>query len=181
LPNSVAPRAYLAIMIEPESLLWTKPAWLRREFVLTRGTSELARLAFAGWGSSSATIRTPEGWWTIVREGFWRARVTMQGGGTLLTARATWSGAYDLETSFDGAARWSCFSVWKQHYGWSAAGGAPLIVYRPATAFSQRVQAVDVLAGGELTIPRLLLIVLGGYFLQRTQEDIAASAAAVSA
>ena len=180
LPNDVVPLAYLAGMNE-ETLLWTKPNWLRREFVLTRGTEELARLTFAGWGSSSATIRTAEGWWTISRDGFWRARVTMQGGGTLLAARSTWSGNYDLETSFDGAVRWSCFSVWKQHYGWSRPDGAPLIVYRPVTAFSQRVQAVDVHAGGELTIPRVLLIALGGYLLQRTHEDMAASAAALSA
>ena len=177
----VVPRAYLAGMTEQESLLWTKPSWLRREFVLTRGTVELARLTFAGWGSSSATIRTAEGWWTISRDGFWRSRVTMQGGGTLLAARSTWSGNYDLEASFDGAVRWSCFSAWKQHYGWSRADGAPLIVYRPATAFLQRVQVVDVLAGGELTITRVLLIALGGFLLQRTHEDMAASAAAISA
>jgi len=97
------------------------------------------------------------------------------------SCRALDLGNYDLEASFDGAVRWSCFSVWKQHYGWSRADGALLIVYRPATAFSQRVQAVDVLAGGELTIPRVLLIALGGYLLQRTHEDMAASAAALSA
>jgi hypothetical protein len=164
-----------------DTLLWTKPSWLAREFVLTLGTAELARLSFQGWGSSAATIRTNDGWWTISREGFWRARVTMQRGGTLLVARATWSGNYDLETSFDGAVRWSCLSMWQQHYGWTQPDGAPLIVYRPATAFSQRVQAVDVLAEGALTIPRVLLIVLGGYLLQRTHEDMAASAAAVSA
>ena len=179
LRKGVVPLAYLAGMNEQETLLWTKPNWLRREFVLTRDAAELARLTFAG--SSSATIRTAEGWWTISRDGFWRSRVTMQGGGTLLAARSTWSGNYDLETSFDGAVRWSCFSVWKQHYGWSRADGAPLIVYRPATAFSQRVQAVDVLTSGELTIPRVLLIALGGYLLQRTHEDMAASAAALSA
>ena len=168
-------------MSDQATLLWTKPSWLRREFVLTRGDAELARLTFEGWGSSSATIRTPEGTWSISRDGFWRSRVTMQGGGTLLAARSTWSGNYDLEASFDGAVRWSCVSMWKQHFGWTAPGGAPLIVYRPATAFSQRVQAVDVLSGGELTVARLLLIALGGYFLQRTQEDMAASMAAMSA
>src|SRR5262249_49681892 len=128
-------------MIDQESLLWTKPSWLRRGVVFTRGAAGLARLAVEGWGSSSAAIRTAEGWWTISRDGFWRARITMQGGGTLLTARSTWAGNYELETSFDGAVHWGCFSVWKQHYGWSRADGAPLIVFRPATAFSQRVQA----------------------------------------
>jgi hypothetical protein len=168
-------------MTGQEALLWTKPSWLRREFVLTRQTSELARLTFEGWGSSSAAIEMKQGVWTIGREGFWRSRVTMQGGGTMLVARATWSGSYELESAFDGAVRWRNFSVWSQHYGWTAADGAPLIVYRPVTAFSQRVQAVDVLAAGELTVPRLLLIVLGGYFLQRAHEEMAASAAALSA
>ena len=168
-------------MTGQEALLWTKPSWLRREFVLTRDAVELARLTFEGWGSSSATISMPQGSWAISRDGFWRSRVTMQGGGTLLTARATWFGNYDLEATFDGAVRWSGFSAWRQHYGWSRADGKPVIVYRPTTAFSQRVQAVDVLVPGELTIPRVLLIVLGGYLLQRTHEDMAASAAALSA
>src|SRR5690242_5885643 len=104
----MAPHAYISRV---DTLLWTKPSWLRREFVLTRGADELARLTFAGWGSSAATIRTAEGWWTIGREGFWHARVTMQGGGTLLSARATWCGGYGLESSFDGAARWGCLSL----------------------------------------------------------------------
>ena len=105
----------------------------------------------------------------------------MEGGGTLLTARGTWSGNYDLENAFEDAARWGGFSVWRQTYGWRRADGTPLIVYRPVTALSQRVQAVDVFIPGELTTPRVLLIALGGDFLQRTHEDMAASAAAVSA
>src|SRR5262245_7749629 len=168
-------------MNEHDALLWTKPSWLRREFVLTRGAEELARLAFHGWGSSAATIRAGEGWWTISREGFWRSRVTMQGGGALLTARSTWSGNYELEMPFQTAVRWTCLSMWKQHYGWSGKDGAPVIIYRPATAFSQRVQAVDILDDIPLTTPRVLLIALGGYLLQRTHEDMAASAAAMSA
>ncbi len=162
-------------------LLWTKPSWLRREFVLTRGGRVLARLTFGGWGSSSATVQTREGWWTISRDGFWRPRITMQGGATLLAARASWSGNYELESGIDGALRWGCLSFWKQQFGWSRADGAPLIRYRPESAFCQRVHFVDLLGGGELTESRLLLVVLGGYFLQRTQEDSAAAAVAASA
>jgi len=164
-----------------EALLWTKPSWLRREFVLTRGLEEIARLDFDGWGSSSATIRAAAGQWRVTRDGFWRSRVSMQGGGLALSARVSWTGKYDLETPFDGALRWSCLSIWKQHYGWSRPDGAPVIVYRPATAFSRRMHAVDMLDAAPLAEPRILLIVLGGYFLQRTYEDMAATSAALSA
>jgi hypothetical protein len=164
-----------------EALLWTKPSWRQREFVLSREGQELARLTFEGWGTSAARISTAKGEWSVRRDGFWRSRVTMQGGRTLVTARGSWSGNYDLETAFEEAVRWGSFSVWRQQYGWRRADGTALVIYRPATAFSQRVQAVDVLIPGELTSARVLLIALGGYFLQRIHEDMAASAAAMSA
>jgi hypothetical protein len=168
-------------MTGSEALLWTKPSWRQREFVLTREGEELARLTFEGWATSAARIRTAKGEWSVRRDGFWRSRVIMQGGGTLLTARGGWSGNYDLESAFEDAVRWGSFSVWRQQYGWRRADGTALVIYRPVTAFSQRVQAVDVLMPGDLTSSRVLLIALGGYFLQRIHEDMAASAAAVSA
>src|SRR5262245_56057577 len=161
------------------SLLWTKPSCLRREFVLTEGADEIARLSFESFGSA-ARILTPVGWWRVTREGFWRARVIMRGGGELpLVARATWSGSYELDIAYEDAVRWRCLSMWRQQYGWTRADGAPLVVYRPMNALSQRVHAVDVLDDEELTTSRVLLIALGGYLLQRTNEDMAATAAAV--
>jgi hypothetical protein len=164
-----------------EALLWTRPSWRQREFVLTHDAEELARLTFEGWGTSAARIRTSKDEWAVTRDGFWRSHVTIRGGGTLLTARGTWSGNYDLETPFEDATRWGSFSVWRQQYAWRRADGTALVVDRPMTALSQRVQAVDVLMPGHLTTPRVLLIALGGYFLQRTHEHMAASAAAMSA
>lgn len=168
-------------MNNSEGLHWIKPSWLRREFVLADGLKVIARLDFEGWGSSCATIRSGDGAWRIAREGFWRSHVSMSGGGVALSARVTWSGNYELEAPFDGALRWGCLSMWKQQYAWTRRDGTPLIVYRPTTAFSQRVYAVDLPGELPLNESRLLLIVLGGYFLQRTHEEMAATVTALSA
>ena len=160
-----------------EGLHWIKPSWLRREFVLADGLKVIARLDFDGWGSSCATIRSGDGAWRVAREGFWRSHVSMHGGGVALSARVTWSGNYALEAPFGDALRWGCLSVWKRHYAWLRRDERPLIVYRPTTAFTQRVYAVDLPDDVALTETRILLIVLGGYFLQRTHEDMAAATA----
>ena len=166
---------YCPGMEENQPLSWTKVNWLRREYVLNRGSEQLARLVFGGWGSCRATVDMPGGSWTISRTGLFKPRVSVHRPGFDLTAKAHWSGNYDLETPLDGAFRWRCLSMWKMRYGWSAFDGTPLIRYRPAGAFAYRTHVVDFLDQQPLTETRLVLTVLGGYLLALTYEDLAAA------
>src|SRR5688572_3669647 len=138
-----------------ERYFWTKASWLRREFTLSRGSDPLARLVFGGWCSTDATVEMPGGSWTIRRSGLWKPRVSVHRPGSEWTAKAHWSGNYDLEPPVEGAFRWRGLSMWKMHYGWTAFDGTPLIRYRPAGAFSCRTH-VDFLDGQPLTDTRLV-------------------------
>jgi len=161
-----------------EQYLWKKAGWFRREYTLTRGSEQLARLVFRGWGSG-ATVEMPGGSWEIRKAGLWKPRVSVLRPGTEWTAKAHWSGNYDLETPVEGAFRWRCLSMWKMRYGWTAFDGTPLIRYRPL-GWSHCTHAVEFLDEQPLTDPRLVLTILGGYLLALAQEELAAVSVVVA-
>jgi hypothetical protein len=167
--------------MNPEQLLWTKPRWTRREYFLMRDGVELARVAFRGW-RAQATAESAGRTWELNRSGILKTRVTMNAARepAAVSAAGSWSGNYELEVPMDGAVRWKCLSVWKGHYGWVAADGSTLVRYRPVSAFSS-THFVELAGGRPLDELRVPLILLGGYLLALTQEDMAASAAAVTA
>lgn len=168
-------------MTDQEQWKWTRPSWLRREYVLSNQREELARIVFNAWGAG-ATVVMPGANWTISRAGLWKARVTIRSVSShesLACARAFWTGNYDLEAPIGTAFRWTCLSIWKMQYGWTRFDGTPVISYKPAAAFSHRRYTIE-FAEDAPAESRLLLTILGGYLLAVTQDDMAATAVAVS-
>lgn len=165
--------------MEAEPLLWIRTGWLRREYALMHGSEPLARLAFQGW-SSDAIVETPERSWTIRRTGIWKPRVSIQHPEFAIAATVHWSGNFDLDEPVDGAFRWRSLHLFKMHFGWVGFDGAAIIRYRPEGFFSYRAHWVDFLDRSALTESRLMLTMIGGYFLAQTHDDLGAMAAASS-
>jgi hypothetical protein len=163
-----------------QSLQWTQPAPLKREYELRAGDKVVATLRWQKAFGSLALAETTAGAWTFKRSGFLRPKVTVRGLGSekeVAVFKSSWGGEGTLRFSDGPCYQWQNTSFWRSAWAFANEAGESLVHFKPEVAVFKQSAEVKV-EPGAFSLPDLsLLTVLGWYIMLLLSEDAAGAAA----
>jgi hypothetical protein len=163
-----------------QTLRWTQPRALSREYELRAGDEVLATLRWQKAFGSLALAEAADGTWTFKRSGFLRPKVTVRLPGSeaeVAVFKPSWGGEGTLRFSEGRPYQWVNTSFWRSEWAFASEGSEPLIHFKLEFAFFKHAAEVKV-EPGAFAVPDLaLLTVLGWYLMLLLSEDAAGAAA----
>jgi hypothetical protein len=172
--------------VAEQTLRWTQPSALAREYELRAGDETLATLRWQKAFGSLALAESADGEWTFKRSGFLSPRVTVRAPGSeteLAVFRPGWRGEGALRLSDGRGYQWANTSFWRSEWAFADEAGEPLVRFKtefePTTGFAFFKQAAEVTFEhrGHSLADLSLLTLLGWYLMVLMAEDAAGAAA----
>jgi hypothetical protein len=164
-----------------QELLWTQPAALKREYVLSAGNEVLATLRFHR--GTLAAAETGGGRWTFKRQGFWQPRVTVRlpdSDADIALFHPRWTGGGQLEFQQGRTLRLSSANLWQSEWLWQE-NNRPLIRFKGRHGIVKAHGAVEIDPSAADDPDLALLVTLGWYLILLYAQDMAATSAATVA
>ena len=151
-------------------LKWVRPSLAALDYELQLGDVSIATLRFrSSWGTL-ATAESGDGCWTFKRVGFLQTRVTIRRcnqveseADTALFRNNSWTGGGTLELP-DGREYRANSNFWMTKFGFTTAGGVPLIEFQQIGGLLKLSSTVEIHRTAA-TIPELPWMVMLGWYL----------------
>ncbi|GHO47966.1 hypothetical protein [Ktedonospora formicarum] len=156
-----------------QPLEWKQPNIFQRVYELRVGDEVLATLAKQGVFKSAYDAWTPEGQWTIRREGFWQKdfAVLDTQGNTIANGHTRMSGKAELWTASGNGYQWKNTNFWGTQWEWRNLEGMSLIAFHKKN--------VTILPAAT-DVPDLVLLAILARYLKIIQDDANAAATAAA-
>lgn len=165
------------------TLRWTRPSMLARQYELVAGTEVVGGLKWESMFGSLATAEAADGSWTFKRAGFMSPRVTVRAPGSetdVAVLRVGIKGDGLLHGPERRKYQWQRTSFWRPEFAFATETGRLLISFDPDFSLLKHAATVK-LEPEALDIPDLSLLVTLGWYLMLLLSEEAAGVTASSA
>jgi hypothetical protein len=166
--------------VAAQTLRWTQPSALSREYELHAGDEVLATLRWQKTFCSLALAESADGAWTFKRSGFLSPKVTVRVPGSdteVGVLKPGWRGEGTLRLADGRGYQWVNTSFWRSEWAFANESGESLIHFKPEVAFIKQAAEVKVEPRAVAVSDLPLLTVLGWYLILLLSEDAAGAAA----
>ena len=162
-----------------QEMLWQPTAAMKARYELVAGNQMVASFDMSNWGSSSIA-QTPDGIFSIKRDGVFKPRVNVRAGseaGTMLASfKQNWSSGGDLQFTDGRTFTLRKTNFWGSKKAWLDATGQIIMTFQ-AKSFSRTV-GVSVAPEAAVFPDLPLLAALGLYIIILIKREAAAATAA---
>jgi hypothetical protein len=166
-------------------IVWRRPSWMRREYVMLVDDEPSASLAFTQWFSREAVAQGMGTHFKFNRKGFFRLATTAENVDVqeeTAPFRYAWHGGGKL-TLDDGETLTYRHATWRNASHWETSAGQRLITFAHVYTWASwwRFDVRVTLEAAAADYPELPFLILMGFYLRVLyEEDTSAAAVSVS-